>query len=256
VIQPKPDKEIKALRQKFNKNGFVIIPDYFELDYAKKIRKYIAQDIPEDSWYEAFSPVLDEDLEIAGDGYRNRMLPISNTTLPQRKARAAFARNAAGNGSFAYNFDRTMNCSPSCRCVLCEMKEVYESVEVTHMLNKITALDLGKTNTMFASRYSANHFLSSHTDTDRGVLGVVYYINTDWNSTWGGLLHIQDESQKTEEVISPEFNSIGLFTLPKAHFVSQIANYSKWSRYNHVAWYDRRKEEYDKLPRDKEDFEE
>ena len=256
MIQKKSNKEIKAFRRKFNKDGFVIVPDYFELDYARKIRNHISEHIPEDSWHEAFAPVLDEDLEIAGDSYGNRLLPINNATLAQRKARAAFARNAAGNGSFAYNFDRTMGCSPSCECTLCELKEVYDSVEVVHMLNTITALDLGKTNTTFASRYSANHFLSSHTDTDRGALGVVYYINTHWNPTWGGLLHIQDESQKLEEVICPEFNSIGLFTLPKGHFVSQVANYSKWSRYNHVAWYDRRKEEHDKMPRDREDFEE
>ena len=256
MIQKKPAKEIKALGRKFNKDGFVIIPDYFELKYAQKIRKYVSQDIPEENWYEAFAPVLDEDLEIADDAYADRLLPINNTTLAQRKARAAFARNTAGNGTFAYNFDRTTSCSPSCGCTLCELKEVYDSVEVVHMLNTITSLDLGKTNTTFASRYSANHFLSSHTDVDRGVLGVVYYININWNPTWGGLLHIQDENQKLEEVICPEFNSIGLFTLPKAHFVSQVANYSKWSRYNHVAWYDRRKEKYDKLPRNEEDFEE
>lgn len=256
MIQKKSKKEIKALGQKFTKDGFVIVPDYFELDYARKIRAHISVEIPKENWYEAFSPVLNEDLELADDSYSDRLLPINNATLGKRRARAAFARNAAGDGSFAYNFDRTTNCAPSCDCVLCELKDVYDSPEVTSLLSKIVKIKLGKTNTTFASRYNANHFLSSHTDTDRGVLGVVYYINSNWNSTWGGLLHIQDERQKLEEVICPEFNSIGLFTLPKAHFVSQVANYSKWPRYNHVAWYDKQKEEYDKLPRDKEDFEE
>ena len=273
MIQKRTAEDITKLSRDFEKNGFVIIPDFFEGQYALSVRDYFSRRIPQNKWFEAHTPVVETDEfqetyeygdntkvlnindPIQEANYTSRIVPINNKTLSMRVARRAYARNAAGDGKFAYHFDRTVECNCG-ECDICILDDNLNSKGVRSLLHRVTGLDLKQTNTTFASRYTAGHFLTPHTDQDRGVLGIVYYINTEWNPSWGGLLHILDEESKIEQTVSPHFNSMGLFTLPKAHFVSQLASYAKWPRYNYVAWYDGYKQSHEKMPKEGDDFEE
>ena len=82
---------------------------------------------------------------------------------------------------------------------------------------------------MQATRFRREHFLTPHDDSHRDgaprLVAFVLSLATAWQSHWGGQTHIEDTRGQTR-VITPGFNTLTLFTVPRGHFVSLVASYA------------------------------
>lgn len=90
------------------------------------------------------------------------------------------------------------------------------------------------------TRYKPGHFLKHHSDegsqSQQRKVAYVYSLSKDWQPDWGGLLHFQDSDGRINQTLTPKFNSLTLFKVPTAHFVSQVTNYCPASRYSLTGW--------------------
>ncbi|MEO0419836.1 MAG: 2OG-Fe(II) oxygenase family protein [Pseudomonadota bacterium] len=90
---------------------------------------------------------------------------------------------------------------------------------------------------MNATRFRPGHFLTPHTDGKVGtrVAAFVLSLETNWHPHWGGQTHIEDNHGETQ-VLTPKFNTLTLFTVPRDHFVAQVANYAPRGRIAISGW--------------------
>ncbi len=91
------------------------------------------------------------------------------------------------------------------------------------------------------TRYKPGHFLKHHSDEgyqapQKRKVAYVLSLSKNWQADWGGLLHLQEGKDAITQSLIPEFNSITLFKVPTAHFVSQVTNYCPASRYSLTGW--------------------
>jgi Rps23 Pro-64 3,4-dihydroxylase Tpa1-like proline 4-hydroxylase len=89
---------------------------------------------------------------------------------------------------------------------------------------EISGLRFGPTPLINAYSYRAGDFLSSHTDDVKSKrLSFVLYLSADWESRFGGLLHLIDRNGDRIE-IEPDYNSLVVFdvTARTEHFVSPV----------------------------------
>jgi SM-20-related protein len=92
----------------------------------------------------------------------------------------------------------------------------------------------------FCSRYSAGDYLTVHNDkdpdTDR-VVAYVFGLTKDWRPEWGGLLLFHDDEGHIQIGLSPKFNSLTLFRVPRRHSVSQVASFCPEQRLSISGWF-------------------
>ncbi|MEM8726123.1 MAG: 2OG-Fe(II) oxygenase family protein [Pseudomonadota bacterium] len=88
-----------------------------------------------------------------------------------------------------------------------------------------------------ASRFRPGHFLTPHDDADgeKRVVAIVLSLNPEWEPHWGGQLQLED-NQGALQVLSPEHNVLHMFTVPRRHFVSQVATYAPRGRIAISGW--------------------
>ncbi len=90
-----------------------------------------------------------------------------------------------------------------------------------------------------ASCYRSLTFLNEHNDKtdleDRKVAYVMGFTRI-WRPDFGGLLHIMNDDGSWNVHI-PQFNCLTIFKVPRNHFVSQVANYTRVPRYTVNGWF-------------------
>lgn len=90
-----------------------------------------------------------------------------------------------------------------------------------------------------ATRYLADHFLTSHDD---GIAGknrhaaYVLGLTPGWQTDWGGLLMFHAENGDVEQALLPRFNAMNLFRVPRLHSVSPVAPYAGGPRISVTGW--------------------
>lgn len=88
----------------------------------------------------------------------------------------------------------------------------------------VTGIDLGPVPLVNAYSYRVGDFLSLHTDDVKEKrLSFVFYLSPQWESDFGGTLHLIDSDGNVCEV-SPEHNSLVIFdvTAKTEHFISPV----------------------------------
>lgn len=90
---------------------------------------------------------------------------------------------------------------------------------------------------MNATRFRPGHFLAPHTDGVDGtrLAAFVLSLESEWRPHWGGQTHIDDNHGATQ-VLAPQFNTLTLFTVPRDHFVAQVATYAPRGRIAISGW--------------------
>ncbi len=93
-----------------------------------------------------------------------------------------------------------------------------------------------------ASCYLPGHFLKQHDDdgTPQQHERIVAYtigFSAPWQAHWGGLLNLQNEAGEVEKSLMPAFNTLTIFSVPRQHFVSQVASYCPEPRLSIVGWF-------------------
>lgn len=117
--------------------------------------------------------------------------------------------------------------------------ETMNSPKVRAFLEKVTgeATDFCD---MQATRFSAGHFLTVHTDSAPGKnrkLAYVLSLTGDWSPTWGGQLQFLDGRNSVTGSYVPRFNALSVFKIPGPHHVSQVSNFAPKGRVSLTGWY-------------------
>ncbi len=89
-----------------------------------------------------------------------------------------------------------------------------------------------------ATLYARGHFLNEHDDTgdikERRAAYVMGFTK-NWNVNWGGQLLFLNGTN-TEFGLSPTFNTLTLFKVPRNHIVTQVTNFAGAGRFSITGW--------------------
>ncbi|GAB4520813.1 MAG: 2OG-Fe(II) oxygenase family protein [Amphiplicatus sp.] len=123
------------------------------------------------------------------------------------------------------------------------LNEVFELLNSAPMLEFARAItgceDIGFADAQ-ATRYLAGHFLTEHDDNVAGKnrrAAYVLSLSPKWRPDWGGLTLFFDEQGRVEEVFTPKFNTLSIFTVPQRHAVSAVAPFAGAPRYSITGWF-------------------
>lgn len=134
----------------------------------------------------------------------------------------------------------------ACKNIDCEYQsnEPTMLVNVFNWLNSNDTLELvsditGCGELQFAScnavRFSKGHFITNGAqcfDTEKGKVGFVIDLTPDWNSNWGGLLHLNSVYEGSGVTFTPMFNNMVLFESSYDVSVTYLANFIKYNKFS------------------------
>jgi len=90
-----------------------------------------------------------------------------------------------------------------------------------------------------ATMYTRGNFLvihDDHVDLEDRRLAYVINLTRQWRADWGGLLHFLGPDGSVIETYFPHFNSLSLFRVPQKHFVSYVAPFAQGERTAITGW--------------------
>jgi Rps23 Pro-64 3,4-dihydroxylase Tpa1-like proline 4-hydroxylase len=157
------------------------------------------------------------------------------------RSQKLLSRSKFNSGEFSFMFKRTVNNHiQNCSCVVCKLKEYFNSSEVKEVISKIIGENVTKIINPFCSKYETGDYLSIHQDKLNGDYAFVFQLTRDWNPAYGGLLNFYDsETKEVYKTVNPIFNSLTIFKIKNVpntdHFVSM--NVSSHTRYAFTGWF-------------------
>jgi hypothetical protein len=215
-------------------NNIISVKNFLNAELAEKIEsdmKKIAKEWWYISMYPANSNMLKQETKYYDGLYSN----------PHFLEQKEYNKSWFNGGNFGYMFKRTINnhCV-GCYCVMCKLKEFFDSPEVKDELSKIVGEKVTRFDTTFCSKYENDDYLSIHHDKGNGDYAFVFQLTKDWNPSYGGLLHFYDKStNEVYKTINPIFNSLTIFKIKNVpntdHFVSM--NVTSHARYAFTGWF-------------------
>ncbi len=228
MLQEKSENEIIELKNEFEKNKKLIIPNIFKIDEIEKLHRFLSRLLPQ--YWVCATCVKKDRLELPLNDKRNAL-------------RIKMVNEAFGRSEFSFYFYRTFNAnSLQYSPVEYELRNYMSSQIFIDFLNKVTQLNLTKLNTLFVSKYTANCFLSTHNDAGNGRIAFVLHLTKDWKPQYGGNLIFLDESRtKIIETFTSQFNTLMIFEVPEEgipHFVSCISPNVQIPRISITGWYE------------------
>jgi Rps23 Pro-64 3,4-dihydroxylase Tpa1-like proline 4-hydroxylase len=122
------------------------------------------------------------------------------------------------------------------------LKTAYETMNsagIRGFLKQVTGEDTDFCD-MQATRYSAGHFLTTHTDDapDKNrKLAYVLSLTDGWSPTWGGQLQFLDAHGRVTRSYVPKFNALSVFRVPTPHHVSQVTSFAPKGRVSLTGWF-------------------
>lgn len=220
---------LENYREDFKKNQKVIVKNFFISNFAELILKYLDK-IPKDRW-ELCSVYGGNKKYEAFDTVKNKKVNQSVKT----KALNSFMKR-----EFSFMFYKTLHTKHTLNQIEFNIKKIFASQEFIDYLNYLTNENISKMNDIFISKYSKDCFLAPHCDVNNGKLAITVYLSKHWKPEYGGnLCFLNEKRNKIIETITPEFNSMTVFSIPKLtgipHFVSHNNIYK--NRYTITLWY-------------------
>jgi SM-20-related protein len=92
------------------------------------------------------------------------------------------------------------------------------------------------------TNFRPGDFLTVHTDTSKDMVAedrVCAYtlgFTRKWRVDWGGQLLFYDQAGQIMRGLPPAFNTLTLFTVPRAHAVATVAPFTGAPRLSIVGW--------------------
>ena len=105
-----------------------------------------------------------------------------------------------------------------------QFRKAFQRPELRAFFEAISGLPLGWSDDFGSHAMAQGDFLRPHSDSDRHRrLALVIYLSQDWESHFGGALHVIDQRSEVA-VIEPHFNSVIAFDVlaAPAHLVTPI----------------------------------
>jgi SM-20-related protein len=220
-----------ALSRQFAEAGRLQIEDFLELPDAKELAASLAG--------------LDWRL-VLNSGSRHVDLPAQQLALlgePHLAAvREEVRKNAAHGFQYLYENWPVTDIAAAGQLSHALLKAAYETMNssaIRGFLKQVTGEDSDFCD-MQATRYSAGHFLTIHTDDapDKNrKLAYVLGLNEGWSPTWGGQLQFLKSHQRVTRSFVPKFNALSVFRVPTPHHVSQVTSFAPKGRVSLTGWF-------------------
>jgi len=218
-INPKVLKNVSELKSSFLKNAFIEVEDFLLEDFAEFCHDFYFKKMPQDWWRAASLPNVD---------------PSKNevTYQSENEDKSEVYQHCLKHfdkGDFCYFFHRTTDDHKNlCGCGECDIREFFKSSEMFSFLSDLSGRKISSDSGHFSSWYKKGDFLSAHHDDGNGQIGVVLDFAKNWSPVFGGNLFILEDDWVTcKKVITPKFNNLKVFDIPKEkkgvpHFVSTV----------------------------------
>ncbi|MEX0740690.1 MAG: 2OG-Fe(II) oxygenase family protein [Pseudohongiella sp.] len=222
----------QALRQSFERDRFLHIPDVLHKAAAEKLLKVLRD---RTDWNLCFND-RGKHIDLAPQ-------TISAMTGEQhhRLQQAVFAQ-AQNDFQYFYNNYPIFDAHQAGLNKGHPLHAFYEWLnrpEFLGFIHQITGMDdIGFADAQ-ATRFMAGHFLKRHDDHQPGKNRRVAYIfnfTSDWQPDWGGYLQLLDGADHVSRGIKPVFNSLNILAVPQAHNVSFVAPYAAGVRLAVTGW--------------------
>lgn len=232
-------KDKESLRQSFEKNGHITIPNFLKNDFAEEIYTHINNNNEqEDAKLWKKNILIDDKLislsENSDDDKKEKISKLRN--IAQYKA------NKEHEFSFCYSIKKYHD--DQCNCFTCDaIRRIFYTPEFLQMIRDVTGIVISDINEIFYSYFKEEDFLTLHTDYDKGLITFTLNLTKNWKPYYGGLLHLvdQDDNSNIKRIIVPQFNQITLIKIPPItgfpHFVSPVVPYCPESRYSITGWF-------------------
>ncbi len=203
------------MAQIFHKHGFVTFDLGLRVPRIRELPQML-QDMPEDVWR---AVIRNRHGEFDLARTRRRTIRRQHLTASQDLATGVFSF------SFLWIND---SAQPPVRFA----KELLESIEMTHLLARITHRRPHSVSQLYLSRYDPGAFLSTHRDPGQSY-GVAINLTEQWDPTYGGLTVVLNEDQSVRACLCPRpFHALVFDTSHRSipHFVSRVAPFVRSPR--------------------------
>jgi Rps23 Pro-64 3,4-dihydroxylase Tpa1-like proline 4-hydroxylase len=169
---------------------------------------------------------------------------LADLSPQERQACTIAAWREVGAAGFQFLFDMhrlSLNGEPypNANDRWARVVEFLNGREFLDFARAVTGLDAIAFADAQATCYRQGHFLTAHDDDTPGTKRLAAYVfgfTPVWRPEWGGLLEFLDTSSQVEAGYLPGFNSLKLFKVPKAHYVSAVAPFAPAPRYSITGW--------------------
>lgn len=207
MIRLNPNINIEEYYNKWNNSKIVTINNLLVEEDANKLNECLLN-VPEREWDVSIHP------------YDEKIFTFANNEENQHHISAGTitANQANDIGLFSYCFrryDKDIG-----------MEDFLVSPDFLQLINSITNMNVSKVFTVFASKYQADSFLSTHTDTGRGKLAFVLNLTKYWKEEDGGCFELLESNWRDVKLrIVPQFNSLTIFNVEGAgvpHRVTKV----------------------------------
>lgn len=226
---------ISDLKRQFQQTGCVSIDNFMHEDIAEQIRNEMAA-LP---WELAY--VANGQPQKIAVSQIQKMHPAEQATFF-----STIARYASEN-KYSFSYDSYMLVTHYLKgtkpgSVLHRYVEQVCGTQFVKFMRELTGNNQIIKADGQASRYLPGHFLKQHNDDgapSQHVRHAAYTLsfNPRWDVEWGGILHLQDQNGAIEQSLTPTYNRLNVFAVPRNHFVSQVANYCPEARLSIVGWF-------------------
>ncbi len=233
ILSNKSTVNSSQYKEHYSKYGWVSIVDLFD-------------DSVVDDYYQILLKELNWDLVTMVNG-KPFIVPVNELKEKPAEFINQFVGgviNYAAQNPFQYFYEniRLNDENHNSNVVLKPFFELCESQEFLTYLKEVTSDESeSKIVETQITRYSAGSFLKEHTDHSpdnpyvRNSAFIIGFTKS-WSADWGGNLNIFDKNYGIYRCLSPQFNSVNIFKVPRKHFVSQVSNFCPQARISISGW--------------------
>lgn len=231
ALAPRPDAD--ALACEFARTGRVLVPDALAPALAARCLQRI------ESWPEWALVTRIEGQHRSFDARGMAALDAERRrTFEQLVARGAHA-------GFQYLYERypLYDLGRAGRLTDPVLQQLYALVHAPEFLalaRRITGDARIRRADVQITRYRRGHFLTLHDDHADGMQRVAAYVlnlTPHWSPDFGGQLQFVDAQGQIEASLSPRFNALCLFSVPRPHLVGAVAPFVETARYALTGWF-------------------
>lgn len=232
TLRLNPSLDLRPYAKAYARDGFVQIPDILDPAGAEAIAQVLQNGTP---WEIALS---------RPDGGAETISGAQLRTLGAQGLKPkveAVVRQASTEFAFIYL------CYPMIRAYLEQRDPGHPLHRMTEFLNSTEFLNAGGAVTgeagltkvdAQATWYRPGDFLTLHDDHGVGERRAAYTLGftKGWRPDWGGQLLFHDEDGQITRGLTPKFNTLTLFKVPRLHSVAPVASYAGAPRLSIVGW--------------------
>lgn len=224
-----PQLDIAQLQQSFQRDGRVLIRDFFE----PAVIEALSRAVDEIDWALTYRDV-NGDRVLSGEQLR----ALSN----EQRARLVEGINLVASQEFQFSFCTDSLVAAAKRGeshLLARFMRWMADEDFLASIRRITGVtDVNRVYAQ-ATMYTRGNFLvlhDDHVDKENRRLAYVINLTRHWRADWGGLLHFTGPAGDVLETYFPHFNSLSLFRVPQSHFVSYVPPFAQGERTAITGW--------------------